>query len=311
MDDFDLVFDLPCHDEVFATRLNAPISLASIRRSNEDFQVIEHLGLGLEGSGEHVYLNLTKTGTNTSWVAQQIADYSGVAIRDVGYGGRKDRHAVTRQWFSVYLPRHEPNWSDLTIENVYIHQTVRHRCKLRRGKFEANEFRLVLHFADDIDHVDIEQRLYEISSNGFPNYFGRQRFGRQLHNLERADKLLRLGRYQGGDRGMLISAARSWLFNYYLSKRLERGILEGFGPLYGKSRDAQPGEDQLGPVYSAWVEGLRRLGVKTGERPLLVFPEKLSWQFGKQQLKLNFRLPPGSYATSLLNELFVVRDEAL
>ena len=110
---------------------------------------------------------------------------------------------------------------------------------------------------------------------------------------------------------MLISAARSWLFNCYLSKRLHRGMLEGFGPLYGKSRDPQPGEEQLGPVYFAWVEGLRRLRVKTGERPLLVFPEKLSWQFGKQQLKLNFRLPPGSYATSLLNELFVVRDEAL
>lgn len=87
--------------------------------------------------------------------------------------------------------------------------------------------------------------------------------------------------------------------------------MAGSGPLYGKSRDPQPGEAELNPVYVAWVEGLRRIGAKTGERPLLALPEGLTWQFSENALELRFMLGPGSYATSLLNEIFIVRDEAL
>ena len=311
MNDVAVLPELPWLDEVFATRLPSPTVLASIRRSAADFQVREHLGCELEGSGEHVYLDLTKTGANTGWVAQQIADYAGVRVRDVGYGGRKDRHAVTRQWFSVYLPREEPRWSDMTIEGVEVHGVTRHRKKLRPGEITANEFCLRLRFEIDIDEAEVSHRLDELSVVGFPNYFGSQRFGRQLHNLERADRLLRSGQSQGGDRGMLISAARSWLFNCYLSGCIKAGDMAGSGPLYGKSRDPQPGEAELNPVYIAWVEGLRRIGAKTGDRPLLALPEGLTWQFFENALELRFMLGPGSYATSLLNEIFIVRDEAL
>ena len=41
--------------------------------------------------------------------------------RDVGYAGLKDRHAVTRQWFSVRRPSGEgTDWDDLNMDGVQI-----------------------------------------------------------------------------------------------------------------------------------------------------------------------------------------------
>ena len=300
----------PWHDERFNTRLPRPDVGASIKRNASDFVVRERLCYAPAGLGEHVYLDLTKAHANTSWVASQIAKYAEVRLQDVGYAGRKDRHAVTRQWFSVYLPRRNPEWSELKIKNVDLHQITRHRRKLRRGEIDANEFQLLIHLDSLVERDEIEARLAQVRSEGFPNYFGSQRFGRGLHNLERADRLLRAGLRQGGDRGMLISAARSWLFNCYLSGRLASGKVSGAGPLYGKSRDPQAGESSLKPIYAAWVKGLRKLGVRVGERQLLVVPEALTWRFRREALELQFELASGSYATSMLNEIFIVRDEA-
>ena len=300
----------PWHDELFNTRLPRPEFVASIKRNTSDFVVREHLCFSPKGSGEHVYLDLTKVQANTAWVASQIAKFAEVSPRDVGYAGRKDRHAITRQWFSVYLPTRDPEWSGLDVKDVDVHQITRHQRKLRRGEFAANEFQLVIHFDSDVEREWIEDRLTQIQSEGFPNYFGAQRFGRELHNLDRADQLLRIGLRQGGDRGMLLSAARSWLFNCYLSDRLALGDVVGVGPLYGKSRDPQPGEEELKPVYAAWVCGLRKFDVKVGERQLRAIPDALRWRFQKKALELRFRLAPGTYATSMLRELFVIRDEA-
>src|SRR5688572_17268674 len=80
---------------------------ALFRSCPEDFQVVEELGFELAGEGEHVFLHIEKRGENTAWVADQIAQVAKVKPMDVGYCGRKDRHAITRQWFSVYLPQRQ------------------------------------------------------------------------------------------------------------------------------------------------------------------------------------------------------------
>lgn len=305
--------DAPWLEEVFLTRLPQPDIRAVIRQSPADFRVTETLSNKPVGSGEHVYLDVTKTGANTAWVADRIAEFAGVRPLDVGYAGRKDRHAMTRQWFSVYLPKSEPAWSSLTIEGVDLHQAVRHATKLRRGEIECNRFDITVRH----EHLeprqvqDVEHRLVSIRDSGFPNYFGPQRFGRYLHNLESADKLLRFKRKARGDRGMLLSAARAWLFNLYLSRQVGTADEHETGPLYGKSRDAQAGEEALSDVYAGWVAGLRRLGSKVGERKLMTMPRNMQWTQADEHLQIAFDLPAGSYATSLLSEVFVVEDGAL
>jgi tRNA pseudouridine13 synthase len=112
---------------------------------------------------------------------------------------------------------------------------------------------------------------------------------------------------------MLISAARSWLFNGFLARYLDQSDAQQLaqGPLIGKSRDPQPGEEYFDEMEQAWAKGLRKLGAKVGTRDLIVRPDEMSWSASEGGLVLQFRLPPGSYATSLLRELFLVRDESL
>ena len=67
------------------------------------FQVIEEPAYLPNGSGEHLYVDIEKESLTTDQVAEALAKACGKKERDVGYGGRKDRHAVTRQWFSVHF----------------------------------------------------------------------------------------------------------------------------------------------------------------------------------------------------------------
>ena len=72
-----------------------------IRVRSEDFQVDEDLGFAPSGDGEHALLRIEKCDLNTADAARTLARALGVAPRDVGYAGLKDRHALTCQWFSV------------------------------------------------------------------------------------------------------------------------------------------------------------------------------------------------------------------
>ena len=49
------------------------------------------------------------------------------------------------------------------------------------------------------------------------------------------------------------------------------------GPLIGKSRDPQPGEEYFDETEQAWATGLRKLGAKVGTRDLIVRPDEMSW----------------------------------
>ena len=84
----------------FPSLLDKPSMRADFKSTPSDFQVFEQLGFEPTGGGEHIYLKIRKTGANTAWVASCLAEFVGVRDFDVNYSGRKDRHAVTEQWFS-------------------------------------------------------------------------------------------------------------------------------------------------------------------------------------------------------------------
>ena len=85
----------------------AAVLSAQIRTAPEDFVVEELPGFEASGSGEHLLLTIEKRGMNTAFAAKRIAAWAGIGEMRVGYAGLKDRHAVTRQRFSVHLPRRD------------------------------------------------------------------------------------------------------------------------------------------------------------------------------------------------------------
>ncbi|MDF2178974.1 tRNA pseudouridine(13) synthase TruD [Aliiglaciecola sp. CAU 1673] len=199
-----------------------PLSTGRLKAQNTDFIVRERLGFEPSGDGEHVFLWIRKDGANTAWVAEQLARFAKVHPRQVSFSGRKDKFAITEQWIGVHLPgKSEPDWQQASIEGVQILKAVRHNKKLRTGIHKANDFELVIR--DISDPQDVEKRI-ALLSQGVPNYFGEQRFGRNNGNLHLGQRMLDGEQIRDRQkRSMAISALRAWLFNETISERITAG----------------------------------------------------------------------------------------
>jgi tRNA pseudouridine13 synthase len=194
-----------------------------LRASPEDFFVDEDLGFAPDGAGEHVFVRVEKRGANTEFVARELARFAGVRAEAVSYAGLKDRHAVTRQTFSIHLPgKTDPDWPALSHAEFHVLDAVRHSRKLQRGALKGNRFRIVLRDVQG-DRDAAEQIVDSIRAQGVPNYFGEQRFGRDAANVEKARAMFQGRRVQRHERSLFLSAARSQLFNAVLAERVEKG----------------------------------------------------------------------------------------
>jgi len=211
-------FTLP----IWAFAYDSPAGEGEIRVLPEDFIVKETLSFEPSGSGEHVFLQIQKTGENTEFVARQLARFANVRQRDIGFAGLKDRHAVTTQWFSIWLPKGEqPNWQAFSSETIQVLTVTRHARKLKRGVLANNGFVLTIRNWLGDKEKTITQ-LNALKNHGVPNYYGSQRFGHHGQNVVKALEMFagkKTGREQ---RSLYLSAARSFLFNQILSTRIEQ-----------------------------------------------------------------------------------------
>ncbi|MEW8624468.1 MAG: tRNA pseudouridine(13) synthase TruD [Candidatus Thiodiazotropha sp.] len=202
-----------------------PVGRGVIRSCADDFQVDEALGFLPDDEGEHLLVQVRKRETNTQWLAGQLARLAGIDRKDVGFAGLKDRHAVTTQWFSLGMAgRPEPDWQALDNERIEVLAVHRHKKKLRRGSLHGNHFILRVRQLSGVREA-INTRLQQLQHAGMPNYFGEQRFGHDYSNLDEANRLFSPSRPRMNRslRGLIISAARSQLFNQVLAARIEQG----------------------------------------------------------------------------------------
>lgn len=196
---------------------------ARFRATPEDFRVEELPAFAPSGEGEHLLLTVEKRGMNTVFAARQIARWAGIAELGVGYAGLKDRHALTRQRFSVHLPKRvAPDLAGLESDELRVLDASWHNRKLPRGALAGNRFALVLRDVAG-DRARIEARLAAIAGQGAPNWFGEQRFGRMGDNVDAALRMFAGERVRREQRGILLSAARSQLFNTVLAARIGDG----------------------------------------------------------------------------------------
>lgn len=202
-----------------------PALTGVLRAAPEDFQVTEVLPFAPTGAGEHAFLRIRKRTLDSAEVARRLAACAGVPRRAVGMAGRKDRHAVAEQCFSVHLPgRPDPDWSAVESAGLTVLDVTRHVRKLRIGALTGNRFRIVLRALRG-DRAAADAVLRRLVVGGVPNYFGPQRFGRGGGNRALADRLLVEGRAvrDRDERSLALSSARSLIFNAVLARRVQDG----------------------------------------------------------------------------------------
>ncbi|MDR0781483.1 MAG: tRNA pseudouridine(13) synthase TruD [Pseudomonadales bacterium] len=197
-----------------------------IREQIEDFQVREVLGFTLNGSGEHLWLEVEKRGLTTPEAQQRLARAFKLAPRDVHYAGLKDRQALTTQWFSLHVgSKRDSHDLPPLPPGLRVLQALKNSRKLQRGSHRGNHFVLTVRSLHG-DTCHLAEHLDHIAREGVPNYFGVQRFGHDGGNLRALHAWWQAGGAAPSSRtlrGLLLSTARAFLFNAVLAERVRRG----------------------------------------------------------------------------------------
>jgi len=320
-----------------------PEAKASFKQTPEDFEVHEFFNTPFSGSGEHLVVQIEKKGLTTEEVMRALARQAQVPLKAIGHAGLKDRQAVATQWLSIHVPGAEiPEIDSFCAPGWRVLSSTRHHKKLRPGYLSGNRFVIRLH---QLTHPQaFIERLEQINISGVPNYFGEQRFGKNGNNLQQAE-LLFCKKIRVSNpllRGIYYSAARSWIFNSILSKRVAAGNwdkalpgdvvqlqgsqsiftayeitpeiihriethdLSPASPLPGKKKSARIELELIQALYDEhheWILALGEAGMEEVWRTNRLDVEDLQYSIENNCAELRFALPPGSYATAIIREL--------
>lgn len=177
---------LPTEGDAAAIRADLPFLTPDIpgiggviKTVPEDFRVEEIAQYTPCGEGTHVYAYIEKRNITTMDAIAEIAKAVGVRKIDVGYAGRKDARAVTRQWISIEHidPAKLAQYKSRVIR---VLEVSRHGNKLKVGHLAGNRFTLRVRKLAVPMELALEQAtevMETLTCRGAPNYFGPQRFG--------------------------------------------------------------------------------------------------------------------------------------
>ena len=169
----------------YLTADEAPIPMV-LKRTPEDFVVEEIPSITPGEAGEHLWIFVEKRLLSTPDLARRIGRAFDLTPKDIGWAGRKDARAVTRQWLSIRGGVPE-RLGEIEGEDLRVLRHARNERKLRVGALAGNRFELRLREIDAADRPRVECQLERLAGTGLPNYFGEQRFGffGQTHELGR------------------------------------------------------------------------------------------------------------------------------
>ncbi len=198
----------------------------------EDFVVEEIPAYEPVDVGEHLFLWIEKRDVAAADLIRHVSKTLRCQPGDIGVAGMKDRRAITRQYISVPA-KFATDVERLNTDTIRVLKSARHGNKLRTGHLRGNRFTILIR--DVIDDacptaMAVAERLNRM---GFPNYYGKQRFGHNGETLQLGLDLLS-GRKRSRDlpdsqrrflRRLSLSAVQSDLFNHALAERLEDELL--------------------------------------------------------------------------------------
>jgi tRNA pseudouridine13 synthase len=143
-----------------------------VKSRPEDFRV-EELAAPRDDGGPFALYRLTKQSLGTPEAIDAICHAWRLRREAVGFGGLKDRHAVTRQFVSIEGGPHRA-LAQKSFSLEYLGQTSR---EFTSKDILANRFEIVLRDLDPSDAERIVGELPAVTTDGVPNYFDDQRFG--------------------------------------------------------------------------------------------------------------------------------------
>jgi tRNA pseudouridine13 synthase len=144
-----------------------------IKQQPEDFQVDEQTDVIPGSEGRFALYRLTKRGWTTHDALGVVRRRWNLDRQRVSFGGLKDRHALTSQYFTVLRgPSRKLAQQGIAVE--YLGQVAR---PFTADDIRANAFRITLRALTEPQVQRATEALEQVRHDGLPNYFDDQRFG--------------------------------------------------------------------------------------------------------------------------------------
>jgi len=202
--------------------LNDKILNFKFVQNEEDF-IVEEQPIKFSLNGSFLILKIKKTNCDTWELIDRLAKFLGIYSNEIGYAGLKDKRATTTQYISI-PKKYSKEIKLFRNKKIEILETFLHNEKLNIGDLEGNRFKINLHNVEISDVNHIQKIIKIISKKGIPNYFGYQRFGKEVvDNLAKAKDVV-YGEEIVKDKKlskMLVAAYQSNFFNAWLVERLK------------------------------------------------------------------------------------------
>ncbi|RLA67395.1 MAG: tRNA pseudouridine(13) synthase TruD, partial [Epsilonproteobacteria bacterium] len=283
------------------------------------------------------------------------------------YAGLKDKNATSIQYISIPKQYEKEMDINLSTEKIEILERSYNKTAIKIGHLKANHFSIVLHNIHEKDATFLNTVAIKMQAKGIPNYYGYQRFGEDGRSYLQGKSIAHSGKkLKGSKEKLLVSAYQSYLYNKWLSSRVELStiltkhdfkiasqklkypevlvkILQKqpqffklfLGDImmpypYGKTlyvkdmihsgqsflkKNISPtglvcGENALRAQSDAYhleekFDDTELTSLKGDRRFAWIWPKKFESTYDKstKQLRVNFDLPKGSYATTFLEEI--------
>ena len=308
-------------------------------QNEEDF-IVEEQPIKFSGAGSFLVLKIVKSNCDTWELIDRLAKFLNVFSNEIGYAGLKDKRATTTQYITI-PKKYSKEIKLFKNKKIEILDTFLHNEKLNIGDLEGNRFKINLHNVEVTDINHIQKIIKLIVKEGMPNYFGYQRFGKEVvDNLAKAKEVV-YGDEIVKDKKlskMLIAAYQSSFFNAWLVERLSlsndefkllngdifldlqndklftpkaitTNILSDFHNFKITPTGLLPGRKVFKAMGDAALIEQKYddlyIQEKGYRREAMVFPKDISCKYdaNKKVCSLDFILPKGSYATVLVEYL--------
>ena len=165
-----------------------------LKQRPADFVVDEVPLFQPAGAGDYLLVRAEKHRRLTTDVARFLAEHFDVPREAVGFAGLKDKHAITRQNFTIEGgdPDRAATFQNTHVRIVDVDRDERPLC---RGKLKGNAFNIRIRDVDPSRVIHARRVLDTLVERGAPNYTGEQRFGYRRENHLLGRHLLR-GEYR-------------------------------------------------------------------------------------------------------------------
>ncbi len=152
---------------------------------------------------DFLVFTLVKKGLSTQEAIRKLSRQLNISIKRFGYCGNKDKRAITAQRLSVF--KLSDDKLSINDDNMFLKDAEYSDRGCKIGDLYGNHFTIKISDFAGTDE-DIEEFTKQMK-NGFPNFFGPQRFGSSSLNIEISKKALQKD-FKGAIESFLVSARR-------------------------------------------------------------------------------------------------------